>query len=277
MGGASVSRVIVLIELITLPSLRSTTRIVYSPSGARRPSASRPFQMKRCLASPARRRSSTIRRTSRPSLSTIMKPTFAGSERSKPTSETSRKRSPLGEKWFGPAAKRMTSGKSPFSCWVTKKAPSVASRSRTNTARTEREPMARGSVVIRMAADARATRGPVGRRDAVRPCARGRARSRGGRRRARDLALSLRAGPGGRRLQRERGLLPARHRGRPRRAALTAPAEAPRARPGHAALPPARPRGGHPPLPVAARRTARPAAAAPGQAARADHAQRAAS
>ena len=75
-------------------------------------------------------------RTSVPSESTTMNETLAGSDRSKPISLSSRYPSPFGEKCAGFVAKRITSGKSPFSCWVRKKAPIVATTRTAKTART---------------------------------------------------------------------------------------------------------------------------------------------
>ena len=61
--------------------------------------------------------------------------TLAGSERSNPTSASSLTPSPVGDR-EREAAKRNTSGNSPLSCWVTKKAAIVAATIRANVART---------------------------------------------------------------------------------------------------------------------------------------------
>src|SRR5512132_3315116 len=97
--------------------------------------------------SPARRRSWTSRLTSFPSESMTENDTLAGFDRSKPTVVTSRKPSPFGENELGVAAKRRTSGNSPLSRWVAKKAPMVARTISAKAARTRGLPMAGETVV----------------------------------------------------------------------------------------------------------------------------------
>src|SRR4051794_11224780 len=103
----------------------------------------------------------------------------------------------------------MTSGKSPLSCWVRKKAAIVATTRTAKTARTRGRVIGGGTLenALRAGSPDRSFR----RRAAVRPRARLRARQARGGRGARDLALRPRAAPRARGLRRDRVLLPARH------------------------------------------------------------------